>query len=258
MFKRKNLKFTMPALVLAAILAFGILFFLREKTISLKNEDSKNSISLEAENNFRNNEQVNASAEESVPESSNTDSQSIGKEDNNTAVESEKTPEVESQKKSADSSSDFSIRKNLVGWGFKTSTGRKIDTLVIHNSYDISGEPYDFKGILNEWKDYGVAPHYLIDRSGTVYQLVDEKNIAYHAGVSQVPDGRTDVNNFSIGIELMNTNEDKLSGSQYSALNSLIKDIKKRYSLKYVLGHSQIAPGRKTDPWNIDWSKVNK
>jgi hypothetical protein len=256
MFQKDNLKFTIPVLIAAAILIFGILFFLRGKTVNLKNEDPKNSISLEAENNVQNNEQANEPAEESAAKTELTESQP--NKSNSATAQTDKTPEPESQEKSADPSSDFSIKKNLVGWGFKASTGRKIDTLVIHNSYDISGNPYDFQGILNEWKDYGVAPHYLIDRSGEIYQLVDEKNIAYHAGVSQVPDGRTDVNNFSIGIELMNTQEDKLSGSQYSALNNLIKDIKKRHSIKYILGHSQIAPGRKTDPWNMDWSKINK
>ena len=165
-----------------------------------------------------------------------------------------------SKTNSSNSSSDFNItiKKNLISWGFKESSSRKIDTIIIHNSYSTSGDQYSFQGILNEWKEYGVTPHYLIDRSGTIFQLVDEKNIAYHAGVSQVPDGRSDVNNFSIGIELMNSQTDKLTDAQYTALNGLIQSIKKRYSIKYVLGHSQIAPGRKTDPWNMDWSKVNK
>jgi len=148
---------------------------------------------------------------------------------------------------------------NLISWGFEGASSRKIDTIVVHSSYDaLGGDVYDVEGILKEYKQYGVAAHYLIDREGTAWQLVAEKNIAYHAGQSKVPDGRTSVNNFSIGIELANTEKDNYTDAQYLALNSLISSLKNRYSIKYVLGHSEIAPGRKTDPWNIEWGKVQK
>jgi AmpD protein len=87
--------------------------------------------------------------------------------------------------------------------------------------------------------------------------LVDEKNIAYHAGVSKMPDGRTGVNNFSIGIELMNTKKDSYTESQYSGLNKLIDYLENNHQIKYVLGHQDISPDRKTDPWNFNWKKVN-
>ena len=73
-----------------------------------------------------------------------------------------------------------------------------------------------------------------------------------------MPDGRIDINNFSIGIEMANTTDGKFTNDQYAALNQLISSLKKQYSIKYILGHSDIASGRKTDPWNIDWTKVNK
>ncbi len=158
---------------------------------------------------------------------------------------------------SEDATSDFKIIKNLVSWGFESSSGRKIDTIIIHSSYNaLGGDEYDFKKLLSEYKEYGVSPHYVIDRKGNVYRLVTEKNIAYHAGESKTPDGRTGVNNFSIGIEIMNTKSDKPTNVQYAALKNLIADIKKRYKIKYVLGHNQIAPGRKDDPWNFDWKKI--
>nr|HPN96923.1 N-acetylmuramoyl-L-alanine amidase [Candidatus Moranbacteria bacterium] len=116
--------------------------------------------------------------------------------------------------------------------------------------------PYSVSGLIKEYKEYGVAPHYLIDREGKIYRLVEEKNIAYHAGESKVPDGRSGVNNFSIGIEMMNTKSDNYTKSQYSSLKSLIGSIRNRYKIKYTLGHNQIAPGRKDDPWNFDWNKV--
>ena len=151
------------------------------------------------------------------------------------------------------------IVEKFVSWGFEKSSGRKIDTLIVHSSYDALGDdPYDVDGLIAEYKQYGVAAHYLIARDGKIYHLVADKNIAYHAGESKVPDGRTGVNTFSIGIEMMNKEDGKFTSAQYAALNHLIGDLKKQYSIKYILGHSDIAPGRKTDPWGIDWTKVQK
>ncbi|EKD58435.1 MAG: hypothetical protein ACD_56C00125G0001 [uncultured bacterium] len=48
------------------------------------------------------------------------------------------------------------------------------------------------------------------------------------------------------------------TSDQYDALNQLIASLKKKYSIKYILGHDDIAPGRKTDPWGIDWDRVRK
>jgi hypothetical protein len=154
--------------------------------------------------------------------------------------------------------SALKIISRLVSWGFSPASDRKIDTIIIHSSYNaLGGEEYDTEKLIAEYKEYGVAPHYLIDRQGKIYLLVEEKNIAYHAGQSSVPDGRSQVNNFSLGIEMMNTQEDNYTAQQYAALNSLLAKIKSDYSIKYTLGHNDISPGRKTDPWNFDWKKVN-
>jgi N-acetyl-anhydromuramyl-L-alanine amidase AmpD len=98
-----------------------------------------------------------------------------------------------------------------------------------------------------------VSAHYLIARDGVVYRLVNEKDIAYHAGKSQLPDGRRSVNSCSIGIELVTSFSEAPTEAQINALVELVKDIKNRYKIKYVLRHSDIAPERKTDPWNMDW-----
>ena len=156
-------------------------------------------------------------------------------------------------------SSTDKIISRFVSWGFEKATSRKIDTIIVHSSYDALGnEPYDVTGLIAEYKKYGVAAHYLIARGGEIYHLVEDRNIAYHAGESKVPDGRTGVNAFSIGIEMINTEDGKFTSDQYVALNQLIGNLKKQYSIKYILGHDDIAPGRKTDPWNIDWTKVQK
>ena len=110
--------------------------------------------------------------------------------------------------------------------------------------------------IIGIYKSYGVAAHYLIGRDGKILKLVEEKNIAYHAGVSTVPDGRNNVNKFSIGIELVANEKDGYTKEQYDSVSRLVNEIKSRYDIKYVLGHKDISPGRKTDPWKFDWNKL--
>lgn len=152
----------------------------------------------------------------------------------------------------------ISVIDKYISWGYeKPEKPRSIDTIIIHSSYNaLGGDPYNLESLLKEYHQYGVSAHYVIDREGKIYRLVSEKNIAYHAGVSKTPDGRTSVNNFSIGIELMNKEDGKFTSDQYNSLKNLISDIKSRYKVKYVLGHNQIAPGRKTDPWNFEWSRL--
>lgn len=143
--------------------------------------------------------------------------------------------------------------------GFKQSSGRKIDTIIIHTSYNAIGEdPYDVNDVIKQYEQYEVSAHYLIARNGTIYRLVKDQNIAWHAGVSKMPDGRTNVNDFSIGIEVINTKEGKFSDAEYGALNDLIASLKEKYPIKNILGHEDIAPGRKTDPWGIDWKNVDR
>jgi N-acetyl-anhydromuramyl-L-alanine amidase AmpD len=145
------------------------------------------------------------------------------------------------------------IIPRLVSWGYEKSQKRFIDTIIIHTSYNaLGGDFYNLEKILQEYQEYGVAPHFLIDRDGKVYQLVSENNIAYHAGEGRMPDGRKGINNFSLGIELMNTEKEKITDSQYQSLKQLIAFLKGKNKINYILGHNQIAPGRKTDPWNFD------
>ncbi len=156
-----------------------------------------------------------------------------------------------------DSETPLNVVNRILAWGHHTPLSpRLIDTIIIHSSYDALGEnPYNIDGIIQEYKLYGVLPHYLIARDGTIYRLALDKDIAYHAGVSKMPDGRTNVNNFSIGIELVNSKSDTPTKEQYNSLGSLVKFLKTKYKINYILGHNQIAPDRKTDPWNFDWAK---
>lgn len=82
--------------------------------------------------------------------------------------------------------------------------------------------------------------------------------MAYHAGKSSLPDGRTGVNSCSLGIEMVCSFTEPITEQQMEALVKLTKDIQSRHKIKFVLRHSDIAPGRKTDPWNFDWEKYKQ
>jgi len=110
-----------------------------------------------------------------------------------------------------------------------------------------------------------VSAHYLIRRDGQSFQLVDEADRAWHAGVSYWR-GQTDMNSASIGIEL--DYDGHVGGAvaafpeaQMEALMALLQDIVGRHGLdpRNILGHSDIAPGRKIDPGEaFDWAALNQ
>jgi len=94
-----------------------------------------------------------------------------------------------------------------------------------------------------------VSAHYLIGRNGVVYQLVDERVRAWHAGESWWG-GLSDLNSASIGIELDNNGEEPFSDTQVFALLGLLGDLRLRYLIppENFIGHADIAPRRKVDP----------
>lgn len=102
-----------------------------------------------------------------------------------------------------------------------------------------------------------VSAHFLIRRDGELLQFVSCDARAWHAGVSLWL-GRERCNDFSIGIELEGSDHQPFESAQYDRLNSLLRDLVRRYPLlRSVAGHSDIAPGRKTDPGpHFDWSRV--
>ncbi len=107
-----------------------------------------------------------------------------------------------------------------------------------------------------------VSAHYMIDEDGTVIRLVDEDKRAWHAGRSYWR-GETDVNSASVGIELVNPGHEwgyrPFPDAQMEALVPLLADIVKRHNVPRanVVGHSDIAPARKTDPGELfDWDML--
>ena len=101
------------------------------------------------------------------------------------------------------------------------------------------------------------SAHLVIGREGTVWQLLPFHLAAWHAGLSHYQ-GRRGVNRFSIGIELEGTDFVAFEEAQYQALVKLLGAIDARYGLSYIVGHSDIAPGRKTDPGpHFDWVRLH-
>ena len=148
--------------------------------------------------------------------------------------------------------------------------GTVVDTVIIHH---ISLPPGRFSGdaierlftnTLDPDADPAFAPiaslrvssHFLIRRHGGLVQFVDGDRRAWHAGVSRLRD-RERCNDFSIGIELEGDSLRAFTPSQYRRLDALLVVLARRYPLRWIAGHSDIAPGRKVDPGpRFSWSRV--
>lgn len=144
------------------------------------------------------------------------------------------------------------------------------DLLVIHNISLPPGEygndcieqffcnclDWGLHPFFEEIRDVRVSAHLLIRRDGEVVQFVSCDDRAWHAGASHFR-GRDDCNDFSIGIELEGTDEDPYTVLQYEALTRVTLALIEAYPAlvqERIAGHSDIAPGRKTDPGPaFDW-----
>ena len=120
------------------------------------------------------------------------------------------------------------------------------------NRLDPDAHPY-----FREIQGLRVSSHFLVRRDGSVIQFVPCSQRAWHAGVSSWV-GRDNCNDFSIGIELEGCDELAFEDVQYRALNQLLAELRRRYPIEALAAHSEIAPGRKTDPGtNFDWGRVD-
>ncbi len=152
--------------------------------------------------------------------------------------------------------------------------GTDINLLVIHSISLPPGEyggdsigqlftnslPADAHPYFQEIHQLKVSAHVLIKRDGSVIQFVPFNKRAWHAGDSCYQ-GNECCNDFSIGIELEGTDTDLFENSQYETLVELVKGLCRHYpsiTTQRIAGHSDIAPGRKTDPGNgFDWEKFS-
>lgn len=148
--------------------------------------------------------------------------------------------------------------------------GTSIDLLVVHY---ISLPPGRFSGdaierLFTNRLDVSVHPsfavlrglrvssHFLIRRRGELLQFVSTQARAWHAGVSSFR-GRERCNDFSIGVELEGDGDHRYTESQYRRLRGLMAALRQRHPLRWIAGHSDIAPQRKSDPGPFfDWDRV--
>ena len=116
------------------------------------------------------------------------------------------------------------------------------------NQLDLTADPW-FSNV----EGLKVSAHFVIDRLGQITQFVSCDERAWHAGISSFG-GREQCNDFSIGIELEGTDDVPFEDVQYERLAALTQCLRDRYPLTAATGHSDIAPGRKTDPGpHFDW-----
>jgi N-acetylmuramoyl-L-alanine amidase len=142
----------------------------------------------------------------------------------------------------------------------KTRVLRDIKFVIIHYT-GMQSEIESIKRLKNP--KYKVSCHYLINRKGKIVQMVNDKNVAWHAGKSKWKKFMN-LNNNSIGIELVNKGHkfgyQNFSSQQIKSLIQLCKILKKKYVIKKenFLGHSDIAPLRKIDPGEkFPWGELS-
>lgn len=119
------------------------------------------------------------------------------------------------------------------------------------NTLDPLGHPF-YAGIAT----LRVSAHFLVRRDGELVQFVSCNDRAWHAGVSSWQ-GRARCNDYSVGIELEGTDTHPYGRAQYRRLADLLRALARRYALTAAVGHSDVAPGRKTDPGAaFDWRRL--
>ena len=119
------------------------------------------------------------------------------------------------------------------------------------NRLDPAAHPY-FEAIAG----LRVSAHFLVRRDGALVQFVRCADRAWHAGASCWA-GAARCNDFSIGIELEGVDDEPYEDPQYDTLVALVAALHARYPIEDVVGHSDIAPGRKTDPGPaFDWARL--
>lgn len=125
------------------------------------------------------------------------------------------------------------------------------------NTLDCSRHPFYAEALVG----LQVSAHFLVDRRGAITQFVSCDDRAWHAGRSAYL-GRADCNDYSVGIELEGTDTQPFDAAQYRALAALIAGLRQAYPTLRggaIVGHSDIAPGRKTDPGTaFDWAALRQ
>lgn len=132
-------------------------------------------------------------------------------------------------------------------------TGRVQD--FFQNRLPVGEHPF-----FSEIAELRVSAHFLIERDGRLIQFVSCRDRAWHAGQSCF-EGRANCNDFSLGVELEGTDERPYTAEQYQCLSTLTRHLLAAYpqlTRRRICGHSDVAPGRKTDPGAaFDWPRFH-
>ena len=119
------------------------------------------------------------------------------------------------------------------------------------NRLDPEAHPY-----FREIAHLRVSSHFLVRRDGELVRFVPPRRRAWHAGVSAWR-GRPRCNDFSVGVELEGTEDLPFTDPQYAQLAALLKKLRRTLPLRDIAAHSDVAPGRKTDPgMHFDWARL--
>ena len=121
------------------------------------------------------------------------------------------------------------------------------------NRLDPAAHPY-----FERLRDVRVSAHFVVRRSGRLQQFVSCEQRAWHAGVSSWQ-GRSNCNDYSIGVELEGLEGEPFAPVQYPVLARLLEAVHRRYPVEAVLGHEHVAAGRKGDPGpGFDWRRLRR
>jgi N-acetyl-anhydromuramyl-L-alanine amidase AmpD len=134
--------------------------------------------------------------------------------------------------------------------------GVDVDTIVLHHTAcDVSDTIRHFNN-----SNSNVSAHFTVDKDGGVLQHVSPWKRAWHAGISKDAAGREHVNDFSIGIEIVNygNGADPYPEVQVESVKRLVEAIRKYFPIKQIVSHASIAqpPGRKNDPRSYPWDSL--
>ena len=132
-----------------------------------------------------------------------------------------------------------------------------IDTVVVHSTVIPTLETTT---VAFQRESSQVSAHFSIGRDGSIVQNVSTFDRAWHAGVSSDSTGRRNLNDTSVGIELVNLNDGKQEypDAQLQALCGIIAEMRRRFSIRQIVSHEFIADpaGRKNDPKNFPWERL--